>query len=330
MSDSEDAKQQRAKARLNMALMSAERPLDALLPALRAPSIPTADVHPRVLELKNEEGAEWMLLVWSDPGGPKALHDQIQALVEATLLAELSRPAEVIAKQSERRFSGLRLVIFAELDWDPLPAIRAFGFRAVEPIFADDTQRAITDEAARAKQTVGAPTSVWRATIQRPPGALGDKLEQIDQMIAKRLGAERWGESPGRPSHILATYLSKTFGEVIRATPDGLDSLDLLVVQRAEDVIRWIPPMVFQAICDFIPVVAGSTYKAEISWAQSEDLGDGFSHPPLLRVDDGGTGIHIPIGHHVLRWWMMPLFPGDEVPGLAAWVDDQFGSTAAE
>ena len=50
------------------------------------------------------------------------------------------------------------------------------------------------------------------------------------------------------------------------------------------------------------------------------------NRPPLLRVDDGGTGIHIPIGHHVLRWWMMPLFVGDDVPGIHAWVEDQFGS----
>lgn len=318
-------KRARAKQRMNMALMSAERPLDALLPALREPSIPKADVHPRVLELATDEGAEWMLLVWSDPGGPQALHEQVQALVEATLLAELSRPAERVKADGERRFTGLRLVVFPDLDWDVFPAIRAFGFRPDEATFGEDTQRAIESEAERAQQTARPPASVWRATIQAPKGALGDKLDQIQAMMADRFKKERWGENPGGPSHLFATYVAKVFGEKIRPTREGLDSLDLLVVQRDEDVIRWMPPLVFQAVCDFIPVVASSVYKARISWAQSEDLGDGFSHPPLLRVDDGGTGIHIPIGHHVLRWWMMPLFPGDEVPGIAAWVEDQFG-----
>jgi hypothetical protein len=86
-----------------------------------------------------------------------------------------------------------------------------------------------------------------------------------------------------------------------------------------------MPPLVFQAVCDFIPVAATTIYDAQVGWAESEDLGNGFAHPPLIRVGEGNDAAHIPVGHHVLRWWMMPLATGEDVPTLADWVRDQFG-----
>lgn len=317
-----------ARERLDVAMMNADRPLDALLPTLREPALPKTAVHPRVLEVETEDGIEWALLVWADPGGPQQLHQDVQALVEATLLSELSRAPSEIAAQGERRFSGLRLIVFTDPGWDIEPAVRAFGFRRQDAALAEDAARAVAAEAEKAGRTVGQPSSVWRAEIRRPAGALGESLEQIQRMMAQRLGQERWGSTPGGFSHLFATYLMKTFGEKIRPDVDGLASLDLLVVQRDEDVIRWMPPLVFQALCDFLPVAAASLYDAKVSWAESEDLGGGFSHPPLIRVEQAGEGIHIPIGHHVLRWWMMPLFPGEQVPSLGAWLADQFANEA--
>ncbi len=305
--------------------MSAERPLDALLPQLKDPARPTQDVHPRVLEMVTDAGREWVLLVWADPGGPQALHSQVQALVEATLLSELSRSAATIRNAGERRFVGIRLVSCTELRWDPSSALKAFGFVPDSSDLADDVKSVVASEAQRSGRGDVTPRSAWYATIAHPEGALGEKLEEVDKMMATRLGDDIWGASPGGPSHLFATYVVKTFGEKIRPDHAGMDSLDLLVVQRTAGVIRWIPPLIFQAVCDFIPVVAATQFEAKISWAESEELGNGFAHPPLFRVDDGKDGIHIPIGHHVMRWWMMPLAEGERVPTIADWVEDQFG-----
>lgn len=306
--------------------MSAERPLDALLPQLKEPAGPTQDVHPRVLETLTDAGREWVLLVWADPGGAQAMHSQIQALVEATLLSELSRSAATIRSAGERKFVAIRLVSFADLPWDPGAALQAFGFQLDSNELGAEVSAAVAAEANRSGRAVGAPTTVWRAEIGHAEGGLGEKLDEVEKMMASRLGDDIWGASPGGPSHLFATYVAQTFGEKIRPNREGMDSLDLLVVQRGPGVIRWIPPLIFQAVCDFIPVVAATLYDAKISWAESEELGNGFAHPPLFRVDDGKEGVHIPIGHHVMRWWMMPLAEGEAVPTIADWVEDQFGA----
>jgi hypothetical protein len=305
--------------------MSAERPLDALLPQLTEPSIPHAAVHPRVLETTTDAGREWVLLVWEDPGGPEALHTQVQALVEATLLSELSRSAATIRDAGERTFVGIRLLSWADHEWDASPALRAFGFNSITGELSDDAGAAVASEAERAGRAGGRPNAVWRAEIRHHEGALGEKLREIAQMMAERLGEDVWGRNPGGPSHLFATYVAKTFGEKIRPDLDGLRSLDLLAVQREPGVIRWMPPLVFQAICDMIPVAAATLYGSQVGWAESEDLGNGFAHPPLFRVGEENDGTHIPIGHHVLRWWMMPLDGTEDVPTIADWVHDQFG-----
>lgn len=325
-----DERKNRAREALAVAGMSAERPLDALLPQLRATAIPRTAVHPRVLETKTATGREWLLLVWDDPGGPQALHEQIQALVEATLLAELSRSPATIRAAGDRRFEAIRLLSWAETPWDAAASLRAFGLEPDNTELTDEVVAAVTAEAERSgRTTTGRPASSWRATIRHPESGLGEKLSDVSRMMADRMGDDVWGQNPGGPSHLFATYLATTFGEKIRPDVDGLRALHLLTVQQERGVIRWMPPLVFQAICDFVPVVAATVYGAQIGWAVSEELGDGFAHPPLIRVNDGGDEIHIPIGHHVLRWWMMPLGEDEEVPTLAEWVEDQFGSGGA-
>lgn len=324
MSSSSDDAARRARARIDLATMSAARPLDALLPSLREPALPREPLHPRVLELATEGGIEWVLIAWSDPGGQRAMHEALRSLVEATLLAELSRTPATLAAAGPRRFAGLRLVVLHEPTWELEPAIRAFGFRNGPAELSDEVRAVIDAEAADTGRPRVAPASVWYAPIRRAPGGLGDKLEQIHGMMAGRLGAECWGTTPGGFSHLFATFAQEIFSQRIRPDADGLAALDLLLVQREPGVIRWLPPLVFQALCDFLPVAATAVHGARISWAQSEDIGGGFAHPPLVRAEDGAQGIHIPIGQHVLRWWMMPLQQGEEVPSFAAWLEDQF------
>jgi hypothetical protein len=88
-------------------------------------------VHQRVLRYDREDGFEWALAVWEDPGGPKALHDQVGRLVEATLLSALCRPpSERDAVDAQPR--AIWLLAFARVA-DAPRALRAFGFAEVTP-----------------------------------------------------------------------------------------------------------------------------------------------------------------------------------------------------
>ena len=320
-----------AAAALGPRHLSPDRPLDALLPALAAPAAPTSAVHPRVLELTTEAGLEWVGMVWESPGNASDLHREVQALVEAALLAELSRTPTAIRATGDRHFSAIRLLVFADLGWDAEPALRAFGFQRDEGAIDSGIDKAVRAEADRSGRVLSREAHAsWRAEIRHPPEELATPLNQLQLMLASQLGDERWGQRPGRPSHLFASGVTEVFREQILPDMRGLQTLQRLLVQNEPGVVRWMPPLVFQALCDFLPVVASREFDASVSWAEAESLGEGYAHPPLVRVGGEGEEIHIPLGHHVLRWWMMPLMPGEEVPTLGAWVSDQFGPTLAD
>lgn len=331
MSDSEKLR----KARLALdptgaAGMSTERPLDALFPELaRTRSAPLARTpfHPRVLEVETEDGFEYTLACFADPGSQRELHKQLLALVEATLLSELCRSASSI-REGYRRHTGIRLLVFPTLPYAVEPAVRAFGFSpsALSPEAMAERVRVFEREATEVGAQIGAaPAAVFFAPIAHPDGALGEKLEALHRMMADRMGSDVWGASPGGPSKLFALYVAKEFGETIRPTLEGLRSMELLLVQQKPGVIRWMHPLHFQALCDFIGVLAASDFGRKISWAVSEDIGSGHAPPPVFRVDDEKPrAIHVPIGHHILRWSMMPIAPGEVVPSLADWMPDQF------
>ena len=111
-------------------------------------------------------------------------------------------------------------------------------------------------------------------------------------------------------------------------TLDGLRTLEMLLVSQQAGAIRWIPPMLFQALCDFIGVIGQTLFDRHIAWALCEPDGD-FCTPPLLRLAlASGKHIHIPIGLRLVQWWLLPLQPGEQPASLADWVADQF--TGAE
>lgn len=314
-----------------VASMSADRPLDALLPELTKPvepPVPQMPVHPRVLEVETDDGWEWVFTCWSDPGSMRELHKQVLALVEATMLAELSRTPERV-REIVRPRTGLRLVVFADLPWDPEAAVRAFGFRAApwdDERFAHrlDTLR---DEARSVGMpSPGRPTSMWTAPIALPPDGRADKLIALEQMMAGRLGNDVWGRTPGGPSKLFATFAKHEFGADIRPNLDGIRAFELLVGDDTPGVIRWMPALVFQALCDFIGVVAQAEFGTRIAWAECDEMQSGLAPPPVFQVvERSGQIIHVPVAHHLLRWSMMPLAEGETVPSLADWMVDQFG-----
>ena len=87
----------------------------------------------------------------------------------------------------------------------------------------------------------------------------------------------------------------------LRANARDLRTLEMLLVSQQAGAIRWIPPMLFQALCDFIGVLGQTLFDRDIAWALCEPDGD-FCTPPLLRLAlASGKHIHIPIG--LTGWW---------------------------
>jgi hypothetical protein len=312
--------------------MGPDRPLDALLPALRRTAIPFQPVHPRVLEVGDDpDHAEWVLTWWGDLNSERELFGQVQKLVEATLLSELSQPAR-LRRERRLRYTSMRLVQMHPFRGDAERCLRPFGFARS----ADEAGggRGLMPFVAREADQVGVALppeahAVWRSGIRPPAGELGVKLGQVEQMLADRLGDDVFGATPGGPSRLAARYIEEVFHTRIEPTLEGLRTLEMLLVQSEPGAIRWIPPLLFQALCDFIGVLGESVYARRVAWAVSELDGD-FAPPPLLRLDlQSGRHVHIPIGTHLLRWCVMPLQPGEVAASLADWAEDQFAGAEA-
>lgn len=299
------------------------RPLEEL----SAPPMARTPIHQRVLHVDREDGFDWVLSVWDDPGGDRALHQGVQRLVEATLLSELSRPAWD-KDAMDRTPRALRLVQLADVPGRVDAALRAFGFAPWEPPaeWLDERLRALRTEArAVGIETLGEVRAVWSAPIAEPDGMLGDQLRAIHTMMGDRLGADVWGATPGGPSRLLAELAKRFFGEEITPTLDGLRTLELLLVQQTPGVVRWLPPLLFQALCDFVGVVTVALWSEPVQWAVCTPEPDGFVPPPVFRIDSPDGATHVPIGQHLLRWCVMPLQPGEQIPPLADWIASQYG-----
>lgn len=302
------------------------RPLEELVPLPRTP------LHQRVLQVPRAgaEGAfEWVLVLWEDPGGARALHQALQRLVEATLLAELSRPASD-HQAMERTPTALRLVQLANVDGPVDAAVRPFGFQRDEPdpAWLDERMGALRTEAQATGRDPsalepGAVRAVWTARVEEPAGLLGDQLRAMHTLMTDRYGGV-WGEQPGWPSRLLAELLQRFFSEKIEPTVDGLQTAELVLVQRQTGVIRWLRPLLWQALCDLVGVVTASAFGEPVQWAVCTPEPGGFVPPPLFRIEGPSEATHVPIGLHVLRWCVMPLQPGEDVPPLAQWIESQY------
>jgi hypothetical protein len=143
--------------------------------------------------------------------------------------------------------------------------------------------------------------------------------------MAKRMGEDVWGHTPGGPSRLLTRLVEEDLGGSLGADFDGLRRLEGWLVSRQVGPIRWIRPLLFQALCDYVGVAAQAVLRARVAWGECVPDESGLAPPPLFRVMRGGQPVHIPVGLHVVRWCVMPLREGEAVPSLAEWVVDEFG-----
>lgn len=326
-----DDRQRKADA-FRASMMSTERPLDTLLPELttQAPPVPRAALHPRVLELGPAEGNEWVLALWSDPGSARALHEEVKKLVEATLLAALCRPANT-GEALDNPPTGIRLLAFSSVSGNMQQALQAFGFQLEKTLpWPEERLTVLRNEGIEAGwQVPEQPLSNWFAPILRPSGSYGEKIERVHELLRQRIGDDFWGNIPGAFSRCSANLIQEHFQETLEPTLDGLRSLELLTVDRKRDGgVRWIPPMLFQSLADFIGVVIQAEWGLGVEWALCEVDDAGYAPPPLFRITRPDRQEHLPIGVHLLRWCVMPIMRGEEIPSLAEWLESEFATDA--
>lgn len=303
-------------------------PLGELLRFDEAPA-PVSPVHRRLLEVPEAEGTAMVIAGWSDPGGLERLHAELRRRVEAALLSELSRTAADLVS-FERRITRLRFVLFPTLDWAPEAALRPFGFAPVDPGAKDlrETLAHLRGEAQRVGADVpDVPAQVWDAPTAMPEGAAGEWMTEVESELVRRTGDECWGQRPGVPFGRLAALLEERGEESLEPDSEALDALEARLVQRISGPIRWIPPMLFQSLCDMVAAIAVKEHGAEVQWAECAPDEGGLAPPPVIRAKGKGDWVHIPIGMHLLRWCVMPVAEGESVPSIASWARDQFGET---
>ncbi len=306
-------------------------PLGELFPALRAQpeELPRAALHPRVLLCEEPEGRALVLVCWEPPESAERLHAGLRPRIEGALLAETCRaPADVRADGTRARV--LRLLAFAPLG-DVGVALRPF---ALAPVAVPEGTLAlllahVRGEAPRAgREAPERAEHVFEVSLAPPPGARGEALDRLEAALAKRLGDEVWGERPGAFYAALADAAAELGLPAMPPTSEGLDALESVAVHYAPGVIRAIPPLVFQALCDMVGVVASREFGRRVDWAPCDPDEHGVAPPPLLRVSMPDGHVHIPLGLHLLRWCVMPVQAGEVVPKVSEWVLDQFGRQA--
>ena len=278
-------------------------------------------LHERVLEAPTADGeVTFIFVVWRDPGGAAALHANIRRALEATLLAELSRPApELLDEYDEnRRWPTAARVMFFEPIEGIEDALRAFGMRP-----AADTELGLAQvrgEASRLGFEVEEASAVFETELAHTEG-----VRDFERSLRSRVGPRVFGSEPGS---FFAAYNEALRGlgqSPLAPRAEALDAMEERLVVDRESVIRWVPPIAFQALCDAVGVCAAKDLGRRVDWASSAPEDDGLCPPPMIRIADGPRFAHVALGLDLMRWCVMPKQPGENVPPLSAWLNDRFG-----
>jgi hypothetical protein len=311
--------------------MSEDRPLDALVPEMSqdqsdvgagedAPS-ELEPIHPRVLEVTLEEGQEWTMACWQDPG-PLDLGDQLGRLLRATLLRTFSRPPTELAEDSAS-YTGIRLLAFDSLGPDSQQRLEELGFvkDQYRPDHYQERIKAWIQEADAAGHRAGQPESIWHLPLREPTDPGLDSLEEVATAAARHMDGQVWGETPGAASRHVARELEGRFDTDLSLGLDSLDTFEQLLFSPEGSGLRWTPPMLFQGLCDFVGVVLHGRYNVRVQWGLCEAGASGIIPPPTFRLPRGDHHQTIPIAQRLTDWIVLPIDEGDARPPLSERID---------
>lgn len=301
-------------------------PLDVLIPGLGEPEarFPLYDVHPRAVQTALPgEGHALLLCSWRCPESAADLHGALRPLIEAALLAELSRPVQE-QRDDPRDVRMLQLMAFAPFAFDAGPALRPFGLaeRPQRDAAYHSAAALLRAEAQRVDgETPEDPVALYAADLHRSTDA---RLLRAEAKLMTEAPGDPWGAQPGVLARAMADALSAEGIGGIEPSHAGILALEKLLVPDATGVIRWQSPLAFQALCDLLAVAAHG-WGMEVQWGVCEpDEETRLAPPPLIRAQRGSTSGHVPLGEHVLRWCIMPRQPGEDIPSLADWARHEF------
>lgn len=321
--------------------MNEDRPLDALFPELTMPYAPNDGGEPgvqkdsvkapmlgtQVLEVELEHVQRWCMVCWRAPEDGESLGKQLRDLFEATLLQEMSRPPGWGGAKA-RRVEGVDLFIFEPLDVQSEQALAALGFvpARFEDVQYGNRLHAWQNEAIQGGWRVSPrPTSLWHAPLSQPSSdPVRTALREAHEEIAERHDARLWGAYPGEPSHLMASVLERLLKHSLSPTVESLHELDMLLIDRDTHTVRWMEPMIFQGLCDFMGIVLMANKKARVQWGMCESDNHGGHLPPVLRLAGRGGARDVEIGRELLRHAVMPRDAEPELPMLTAWFDVVF------
>lgn len=301
-------------------------PLDDLVPGLRQKSErwPALPVHPRILEaVRDNDSFSLVMASFAPAANLKTYHAALKPLVEAALLSELSRPVEEL-REREGPLRELELFSFADHPFDATYALQAFG---LSPAPLDEGRvRGTLALLRRESQLVDGLTTdepLARHTVPVAPSDHPLRKALSDALLARVQGT--FGSEPGALARELCAFLSHQGYAGVEPTRSGIERLEALITHDTPFVIRWIDPIVFQALCDLVAVAAIRTWGREVEWGVCEpDPETRVAPPPVIRVHRDGDTFHVPLGEHILRWCIMPAQIGESIPSLGAWAEHEF------
>lgn len=309
---------------------AASGPLDELRPELRQTPespVPVEPVHRRVLRVDAEDGVSLVLACWSDPGGHVQLHHALRPRIEGALLASVTRPPSLPGEDVHDPH-WLRLACFTEVPGDVPAAVRAFALDRVDPRGTGWRQAVahLRSEAQRAGVGIlDEPATCWEARVAGFDEPHGSWLQQLETELAAQTRDEPWGKHPGAPWRRLLQTLEGHGFNVHGPSLQVVRRIEPHLIPDTENVIRWIPPTVLQALCDGVGVAASVDLGREVQWALCEPDDSGMPPPPMMRIARDRGYEHVPVGLALVRWCVIPKQPGEQVPSLADWIADQFG-----
>ena len=293
---------------------------DIFASAKKREPAPNQAVHPNVLRIENA----FVIVCWDCNTELQALHDLLKRNIEGALLSELCQSPKELT-ESEHALSSIKLVCYGDEPERIERALQAFAMKRQDTVGASWTEiiaRLRGEAQHTGRQIDEEPSAVWSVDVQHSSDLATSKLTAE---LCHELKDTIWGEEPGRFFTQLAHQSRSSVPSLQSTNLEGVDAFEAAFVSKDATVIRWIPPILFQALCDQIAVVASQKFGAEIQWGQSETDEKGFTSPPLIRAKLDGTWVHIPLGLHLLQWCILPLQPGEEPATLSAWMRDQFG-----
>jgi hypothetical protein len=302
-------------------------PLDELVPGLRKKQerLPALPVHPRIVRPSLPDGTHGIVLLsFRKAESLRAFHAALKPMVEAALLSELCTPRSLL-KAAYTRLSELTLLMFETQPFELGPALAPFGLELMELTAHESAQTLAL--ARREGQTLSEavpeePVAAYRVRAARPENPLADRLHEA--LLA--YGPEgAFGREPGLLARTAADWLATQADFAgVAPTREGIERLESLVLPRRAGALRWLEPLMFQALCDLVAVHAASQPHLRVEWGVSEPDAQGIAPPPVLRVQRDDDTFHVPLGEHVLRWCVMPQRAGEDVPTLGAWAEHEF------